>query len=156
MSEPDVWSSGEFESTDKDSHNVPNNIEWDEETDYSTDQKIFYNSHFYPSIKDFESKCNIRESVLLTSIESSDLFELIFDPSLLKTITISVLETNRYQSQNPEPLCRNMKPWADLAAEELKTFIGLSILMGHVRKGCIQDYWSIDPLIDSDFWTNND
>ena len=42
-----------------------------------------------------------------------------------------------------------MKPWADLEIDELRTFLGVSVLMGHVRKGDIQDYWSTDPLLST-------
>ncbi|XP_032688641.1 piggyBac transposable element-derived protein 4-like [Odontomachus brunneus] len=119
-------------------------MEVDEETDYLSNAKIFYDNNFYPSVKDFDGESSIREDIPLTGFKPLHYFELLFDLSMLEIIT---QETNRYQSQNPESYRLHMQPWVDLTVEELKTFIDLTILMGHVRKGSIQDYWSTDSIL---------
>jgi len=62
-----------------------------------------------------------------------------------------VEQTNLYQKQNPEPLRSKMAPWKDVNIEELRIFLGLSINMGHVIKGNLQNYWSKDPLLSPIF-----
>lgn len=143
--ERENWSSSESESSKFDQEELDIEFLNVEGSNYSSRDEVFYNSHFFPSIKDFaggESK--ICDNVPLTGIEPVHYFELFFDNSLLETI---VQETNRYESQNPKADYSKMKPWRPLTVEELKTFLGLSILMGHIRKSKLRDYWSTDPLL---------
>ena len=66
-------------------------------------------------------------------------------------LNLIVEQTNLYQSQNPEPLRKNMASWKEIDMEELRKFLGLSINMGHVVKGDMQDFWSKDPLLLSQY-----
>lgn len=79
--ESEVWSSDESEPSEVDPNDLPvgllNNIEWDEETDYLPNQRIFYNN-FHPSVKDFDGESNIREDVPLIDVEPLDFFKLFF------------------------------------------------------------------------------
>ena len=40
-----------------------------------------------------------------------------------------------------------MKAWSPVTKTELENFLGLSILMGHVQKGDLQNYWSTHILL---------
>ena len=42
-----------------------------------------------------------------------------------------------------------MASWKDINIEELRKFLGLSINMGRIIKGNIQNYWSTDPLLST-------
>ncbi len=39
--------------------------------------------------------------------------------------------------------------WHDVTIEEMYVFLALSLLMPHVRKHCMKDYWSINTLIET-------
>lgn len=64
------------------------------------------------------------------------------------------VQTNLYQEQNPEPVREKMKPWSPVTENELRTFFGLTINMGHVRKGALKDYWSEDFLLSTPLFGN--
>lgn len=105
---------------------------------------LHYDNYYYPSIKDFTAQASIRENISVKDDSSLDYFELFFDSSFLDTIRV---QTNLYQEQHPEPIHKNMKPWSPVTENELRTFIGITINMGHVRKGALKDYWSKDSLL---------
>jgi hypothetical protein len=44
--------------------------------------------------------------------------------------------------------------WYDITPEEMKTFVGLTILMGQVRKYNMRDHWSADPTISTPIFPN--
>lgn len=64
------------------------------------------------------------------------------------------VQTNLYQEQNPEPVREKMKPWSPVTENELRTFFGLTINMGHIRKGALKDYWSEDFLLSTPLFGN--
>ncbi|XP_050414127.2 piggyBac transposable element-derived protein 4 [Patella vulgata] len=53
------------------------------------------------------------------------------------------LETNRYSSQNGRDV--------NISVSELKTFIGITMLMGLIVLPSLKQYWSSDPSLNSDF-----
>lgn len=116
-----------------------------DEAEYVPGHEIFYSNTFEPSIKDFTGlpSC-LSENAHLNGHEPIHYFDLFFNDQLLDHI---VRETNIYQQQNPEPIRMNMKPWVDLTKDELKKFLGLTMLMGHVQKVRLDDYWSTNPLL---------
>jgi hypothetical protein len=61
-----------------------------------------------------------------------------------------VNETNKYYSQNPKigTSSKNLK-WRDVTIEEMKKFIGLWMITGHVWKPILRLYWSTDELIST-------
>ena len=84
------------------------------------------------------------ENASLNGDDPIHYFELFIDNFLL---VIIVQETNIYQFQNPEQDCSKMKPWVDLTKKELKEFLGLTILMGHIKKISLEDYWSTNLML---------
>lgn len=147
--EPNAWSSDESEPEGEDIENfsIPTiNYEDLDIIQLKEGDPIIFDSEFHPSIKDFTGPGSIREEVSFLGNSPIDFFYYFFDASLLENI---VAETNLYQQQNPEPDRSKMKAWIDLTVDELKKFLGLSILMGHVRKGNLNDYWSTDILLST-------
>jgi len=61
-----------------------------------------------------------------------------------------VNETNKYYSQNPKvgTSSKTLK-WRDVTVEEMKKFVGLWIITGHVWKPILRLYWSTDELIST-------
>ncbi|XP_028044838.1 piggyBac transposable element-derived protein 4-like [Monomorium pharaonis] len=143
MVKNEVWSSGESEPQEQDSVNQ----EFDdidlEDVDYNGTQ-IFEDAIFYPSIKDFEGSCEINPNTFISGNRPIDFFNYFCDSSLVQRI---VEETNNYHTQNPEIPSSHMKDWYPFTKDEFEKFLGLSILMGHVRKGDLKDYWSTDSLL---------
>ena len=145
MADPDPWSSDESEPDEANDDNFDISDVDLEDPDFTSLGEIIYDTDFYPSIKDFTGVAGINENVDLEGNEPINYFENFIDLNILETI---VKETNLFQSQNPEnPNRSKMKAWIDLTVEEFKKFLGLSILMGHVRKGQLNDYWSTDTLL---------
>ncbi|XP_018371355.1 PREDICTED: piggyBac transposable element-derived protein 4 [Trachymyrmex cornetzi] len=142
--ECDAWSSGESEGDSITSDDDIFEIN-DDDLHYLPGEEIFYDNHFYPSIKDFiGSGSSISEDAPLNGNKPINYFQLFFDDFLLDLI---VQETNIYQNQNPEPVRQKMAAWVDVTREELKKFLGLTILMGHLKKISLEDYWSTNPLL---------
>lgn len=139
-------SSGESES-DRESDFGDEIIEIDtDELEYIPGQEIIYKNSFFPSIKQFTSASGIRENIELDGTDPIHYFKIFLDEHLLKLICE---ETNRFQDQNPEQERVNMTKWVDLEEGELMKFLALSILMGHVRKGQLEDYWSTSPMLST-------
>ncbi|KFM67179.1 PiggyBac transposable element-derived protein 4, partial [Stegodyphus mimosarum] len=64
-------------------------------------------------------------------------------------------ETNRYASQILElrpdisGKRKHESDWSPVTSDELQKFLGLVLLMGHIEKDSIRDYWSTDDLTDT-------
>ena len=71
-----------------------------------------------------------------------DCFELFFSEDLQEMI---VNETNRYARQVMGE--DKYRSWKQVTVEELKAFLGFSILMGVDHLPSVNDYWSRDPLL---------
>ncbi|KAK3861570.1 hypothetical protein Pcinc_032482 [Petrolisthes cinctipes] len=61
-------------------------------------------------------------------------------------------ETNRYQEQcAPEGLgpvgSQKMKYWVKVTIQEMYIFLALMLLMPHVRRHDLEDYWSLNDII---------
>ncbi|XP_071580675.1 piggyBac transposable element-derived protein 4-like [Temnothorax nylanderi] len=142
MTENEAWSSGESEPEVQDSDNEEiDDIDLGDKYDGS---QIFEDTYFYPSIKDFEGSSEINSNISISGNNPIDYFNYFCDSSLLQNI---IDETNRYETQNDEIKSSHMQSWRPLTKHELENFLGLSILMGHVRKGKVKSYWSTDLLL---------
>lgn len=81
-----------------------------------------------------------------------DYFKLFFSEKLLQIVSD---ETNRYAEQFFElrPVLSSKKShsteWTPTCPKEIIKFLGLILLMGHVDKDSIQDYWSTDELVET-------
>lgn len=143
MAENGAWSSGESEPENEILENEDIG-EIELEDFYYNEPQLFDDAHFYPSIKDFEGSSEINPDISFSGNKPIDYFNYFCDSSLLQKI---VEETNRYATQNPITKSSHMKTWSPVTKTELENFLGVSILMGHVRKGDVQSYWSTDLLL---------
>jgi len=145
------WSSGESEPDEllvEDSTGVSEPADSLESINY--EDKVIpglsFDSIYHPSIKDFIGQSSICDNISISGNTPLHYFDFFFNSTILQII---VEQTNLYQQQNPEPLRSKMAPWKDVNIEELRIFLGLSINMGHVIKGDLQNYWSKDPLLST-------
>lgn len=80
---------------------------------------------------------------MLPNKSALDFFHIIFTQDIYDLI---VTQTNLFASQQRmEP--RNQKQsWSDLTVDEFKTWLGLYLAMGIVKKPSLRNYWSQSPL----------
>ncbi|XP_064649987.1 piggyBac transposable element-derived protein 4-like [Lineus longissimus] len=84
-----------------------------------------------------------------TDFKAVDYFKLYLDDDLINHI---VTQTNKYADDYirnpPTPLKGKSRchDWIPTNAEEIQTFLGLTMLMGIIHKPSIALYWSTDPL----------
>ena len=113
------------------------------ENDYNETQ-IFENAYFYPLIKDFQGTSEINPNISISGSKPINYFEYFFYSLLIERI---LDETNcYYESQNREDRKSHQTTGSSHTKDEFERFLGLSILMGHIRKSDLKDYWSKDPL----------
>ncbi|XP_054719016.1 glycerol-3-phosphate acyltransferase 3-like [Uloborus diversus] len=86
-------------------------------------------------------------SYALVSQAVISLFVVYFYSSIFRD------QTNRYASQTLQPVHlgkrKHVLEWKPCTTEELKRFIALTLLMGHIDKDDICEYWSKDELIET-------
>jgi len=102
----------------------------------------------------FTGKPGIQVQVPTSALKFVQLFCLTDDD--LQYITA---ETNRYAHQyfteNPKdslPTNSRLRDWKDTSKEELKLFFALVISMGLVVKPKLEDYWSMDEVLETPFF----
>lgn len=147
-SEDEPWSSGESEPEDEPetSESEEEEMDVDSDDDNLDPNKIYEDEYFYPSVKEFIGTSEINPNIAFSGNSPIDYFKFFFDTALIQCI---IKETNRYESQSATGHQRrsHMKSWSSLTSDDFETFLGLSILMGHVQKGKLKSYWSTDPLL---------
>ena len=79
--------------------------------------------------------------ILPSTATAIDFFGQVFSDDHLR----QTKQINLYARQNP-PSSSHYK-WFDITVEELKTFIGVRIVMGLNVRHSYRDYWSLDPLL---------
>ncbi|CAF2985826.1 unnamed protein product [Rotaria sp. Silwood2] len=104
----------------------------------STTSKNWKKGNLYPRLFSFYSSgcglsSNVRNLTLETPLDFFE-FELLFHSNLIEMV---VKETNRCHAA----------PWADTTTNEIYTFLATVMLMPHMKKNRIRDYWSTDHLI---------
>ena len=74
----------------------------------------------------------------------SEITELIFGNDFFKLVAS---QTNLYYQQNEKSYKKYDKAlkWTDVTNNDMKTFLGLIILMGQIKSHW-REYWSTDPL----------
>jgi len=115
------------------------------------------NSNYKATSFDFDtSQCGVNKHFiddLAIDFTEFDIFKLIFDEDLVQQI---VEETNKfyYFLVNNKLLKQHSKLnlWKDTDLNEMYIFIGLNLLMAHLKKNNLKDYWSTDPIIETPFF----
>ncbi|KFM71173.1 PiggyBac transposable element-derived protein 4, partial [Stegodyphus mimosarum] len=126
--------------TDDFKSNASNLFEWRQPTE-----------HDKANLLTFTGKPGIKSEFSETHL-AVDFFKLYFSDELFKMLT---RETNRYASQILElrpdisGKRKHESDWTPVTSDELQKFLGLVLLMGHVEKDSIRDYWSTDDLTDT-------
>ena len=100
---------------------------------------------FAPTLTDFDDT----DSGFTPHFElSEDAFELEYFLQFINNdiADIVVNETNRYYHLHNDVTSSKMKQWQNLDHASFYVFLALTMLMGHVRKADIREYWSTDLL----------
>ncbi|CAF1621297.1 unnamed protein product, partial [Didymodactylos carnosus] len=101
---------------------------------------------FRPKIFQFQSNnCGI--DVYLNDDSPLDFFKLFFNQELIQII---VNETNKFQASASDACKSSLShqaKWSPTDSQEIYLFLATFMLMAHVRKHRIEDYWSTDHLI---------
>jgi hypothetical protein len=112
-----------------DEYNIFEEPQWDKNTEVFTNPVFLSDSNLAPHILSLESKTPY------------NLFLEMFPDSL---VDIILFQTNLYAQQA-------QKPYTPATKQELKTFLGLNILMGIKRLPSYRDYWSTGPDLNDPF-----
>ena len=108
-----------------------------------------------PVIPDFTEQSGINAN-FNEERDTVDFLGLFLDDEFFK---ILVDQTNVYAAQyiaaHPElPPHSRFRKWVDVSIPEMKTFLSLYLLTGIVVKPELQQYWSTNPLIKTEFFNN--
>ena len=106
-------------------------------------------------IPDFTAQSGINANVN-EETDTVDFLDLFLDDEFFKLV---VDQTNLYAAQyiaaHPElPPHSRIRKWVDVSIPEMKTFLSLYLLIGIVVKPELQQYWSTNPLIKTEFFNN--
>ena len=80
-------------------------------------------------------------NLLHSNASPLEFFNVIFGEQTYQYITD---QTNLYARQNPPPPSLN---WTDVCADEIKLFLGMTLIMGVHKLPELEDYWSGDALL---------
>ena len=99
---------------------------------------------------------NVGFKVNIDSEEAKDYFGVFFTDT---PVSLMVAQTNLYAEivvNNARPLRRfsRMQKWEPVTVEEMRIFVGLTLLMGPIQLPTIIHYWSRDPLYAMETWRN--
>ncbi|KAK3756836.1 hypothetical protein RRG08_048882 [Elysia crispata] len=101
---------------------------------------------FRPSVPEFQGNPGVKVDV--TNFKPADFFALYINDDLLNNF---VIQTNLYAEEyirtTEIPPSSRVHRWVETDVGEMKTFIGLCLLMGVIKKPDYNSYWSTDPLI---------
>lgn len=133
----------------------PPDLQVELEDEYGPQGLFEWKSKRYFPTEEFtfdESSSGIVDDVLElgNNCTESECFKAIFDQALVEHI---VNETNRYLDQVKAKI--DVRPnskihkWTNTTVGEIYTFLAVTLLMSHVNKNKLNDYWSTDPLIST-------
>lgn len=103
--------------------------QWDKDNEMFTNPVFLSDSNLAPHILMMENK------------SPYNIFLEMFPDSLIDTI---LFQTNLYAQQS-------QKPYTPATKQELKTFLGVNILMGLKRQSSYRDYWSSSPDLNDPY-----
>ncbi|XP_054259854.1 piggyBac transposable element-derived protein 4-like [Macrosteles quadrilineatus] len=89
-----------------------------------------------------------QEKVNIETTDPIAIFSSIFDDALMDKIVAWTNKRAATSRGEPLPKYAALNRWTDVTREELKTFLGLTILMGNVDIPTLKHYWSKDPLYE--------
>ena len=95
-------------------------------------------------MEDFTSPAGITFEIG-NEAQESDIFKLFFNDEILHVI---VQETNRYARQ--KLVGEALDKWQDVTLDEVKAFLGVSVVMGLNPLPSTADYWSSDPFFGNE------
>lgn len=140
--------------SESDSSDSSNNEESDGD-DSSMQNRSWRASYFTPRSTEFTAEAGVNSEVLNLEDESPlEFFEAFFDQSILGQIAN---ETNKYQTFSSTSVSgsstSHQAPWSATNIPEIYVFLAVVMLMAHVKKNRIKDYWSTDQLIYTPIFT---
>ncbi|GFW39278.1 piggyBac transposable element-derived protein 4 [Trichonephila clavipes] len=99
----------------------------------------------------FSSKVGVKVDAISFKTEN-DFFKLMLTDEILAVL---VEETNRYAFDllnlhgESSDKRKHASSWKPTDKNEILKFLGLILLMGHIEKDSLQDYWTTDNLIET-------
>ena len=118
-------------------------------------ERIWKKEDKQPVIPDFtaqsSSNANVNEET-----DTVDFLGLFLDDDFFKLLVDQTnLYTAHYIGAYPKlPSHSRIRKWVDVSIPEMKTFLSLYLLTGIVVKLKLQQYWSTNPLIKTEFFNN--
>ena len=107
--------------------------------------KLVETEYSYWEINGPVSKINLENEILKSPIS---LFLQIFTDELFTKI---VDETNNYFRQEAAKIhiSNRMSNWEDVTVSEMKSFVGIILLMGIIKRESMYDHWSDEEILQS-------
>ena len=109
-------------------------------------------SNFDPSEYNFDqNNSGIKDSCELDeNCKESEFFKLFVDDEVVE---LMVRETNLFYEQiaaeRPPSDASRMRRWKQVDSDEMYVFLAITLLMPHMKKSRIVDYWSKDPFLST-------
>jgi hypothetical protein len=137
-------------SEQEENQNSESDSEEEEDTDGSFDEGAWRTDRYKPKQFIYDSS-NFGISPNLPKIDDNnplDYFCLIFNNILMEKIVEETNKYNLYRMQQGS-LSETRSNAIDTTVSEMFTFLALYMLMSHIKKSRIEDYWSTEPLIST-------
>lgn len=108
--------------------------------------------NFTPTEYDFDNATSGISPLfdIMDTSEECEYFMKFFDEELMQFIAN---ETNKYYKYCATKESVKSKRWIDTTVIELYVFFALVMLMPHIKKHRIKEYWSKDEMIQTDFFS---
>lgn len=108
-------------------------------TDRSNDENVKL-----PKIETFQGDPGIK--IHPHSKDISDVVELFIGDDFIQHLCD---QSNLYRYQNRTKLNDNTLKFIDISSAQMRKFLAIIIMMGHIKKDNIRDYWTTDPLFET-------
>lgn len=116
-----------------------------------TPGKLVRDAPFTPVVLPFEEKPFFADEFQVTN---EDTFLSVFRKLLSDDIVEEIVtETNRFVDQAVATAPSAFKNWVPLEISEFWRFYALCLAMGITRKPAIKDYWSLDEVVITPFFS---